>query len=200
MRVRAASRPAPPSAPLGVLLAAGLALACPRRPAAEAPRPAGTIPAPGSAPGASDARGGASSSGGLPPHDDESERHEELPTKVRLSPEVVRDAGIQTARARLDSLPICRDTNGSGHQLPVRTDIKDLLSVCAPARMNASAYRYLPFPGRLRKSLDVDLALSSLIGCVCDPLSIRRELPFAFRKLRLHYREWLSVIGQRHSP
>jgi cobalt-zinc-cadmium efflux system membrane fusion protein len=47
-----------------------------------------------------------------PPHEDESEAHEELPTKVRLSPDVVRAAGIKTAVATLDSLPATVDLTG----------------------------------------------------------------------------------------
>jgi cobalt-zinc-cadmium efflux system membrane fusion protein len=46
------------------------------------------------------------------PHEDESEHHEELPTKVRLSPNVVRSAGIKTAAAVLDSLPATVDLTG----------------------------------------------------------------------------------------
>lgn len=46
-----------------------------------------------------------------PPHQDESE-HEQLPTKVRLEPEVVRSAGIKTAPATSDSLPATVDLTG----------------------------------------------------------------------------------------
>jgi membrane fusion protein, heavy metal efflux system len=49
---------------------------------------------------------------GPAPHDDESEQHEELPSKVRLAPEVVRAAGISTAPAVLDSLPATVDLTG----------------------------------------------------------------------------------------
>ena len=45
------------------------------------------------------------------PHTDEGE-HEELPTKVRLRPEVVRSAGIKTASAVTDSLPATVDLTG----------------------------------------------------------------------------------------
>ena len=40
-----------------------------------------------------------------PPHEDESEHHEELPTKVRLPPSVVRSAGIKMAAATRTACP-----------------------------------------------------------------------------------------------
>jgi len=49
---------------------------------------------------------------GPAPHEDESEQHEELPTKVRLPRQVVRAAGIKTAPAMLDSLPATVDLTG----------------------------------------------------------------------------------------
>lgn len=49
---------------------------------------------------------------GPAPHEDETEQHEELPTKVRLRPEVVRSAGIKTAPAVSDSLPATVDLTG----------------------------------------------------------------------------------------
>jgi cobalt-zinc-cadmium efflux system membrane fusion protein len=49
---------------------------------------------------------------GPAPHEDEAERHEELPTKVRLRPEVVSSAGIKTAPAGTDSLPATVDLTG----------------------------------------------------------------------------------------
>jgi membrane fusion protein, heavy metal efflux system len=45
-------------------------------------------------------------------HADETEEHEELPTKVRLRPDVVRAAGIRTAPAVSDSLPATVDLTG----------------------------------------------------------------------------------------
>jgi cobalt-zinc-cadmium efflux system membrane fusion protein len=45
-------------------------------------------------------------------HDDEAEEHEALPTKVRLPPDVVRAAGINTVAAGLDSLPATVDLTG----------------------------------------------------------------------------------------
>jgi cobalt-zinc-cadmium efflux system membrane fusion protein len=45
-------------------------------------------------------------------HEDESEQHEELPTKVRLALAVERAAGIKTAAATLDSLPVTVDLTG----------------------------------------------------------------------------------------
>jgi len=47
-----------------------------------------------------------------PPHQDEAEEHQQLPTKVRLRPEVVHAARIKTAPAALDSLPITVDLTG----------------------------------------------------------------------------------------
>jgi cobalt-zinc-cadmium efflux system membrane fusion protein len=51
---------------------------------------------------------------GAPPaaHKDESEEHEELPTKVRLAPKVVEKAGIKTAAATAESLPAYVDLTG----------------------------------------------------------------------------------------
>ena len=49
---------------------------------------------------------------GPAPHQDESERHEELPTKVKLAADVVQAAGIKTSRAALDSLPATVDLTG----------------------------------------------------------------------------------------
>jgi cobalt-zinc-cadmium efflux system membrane fusion protein len=46
------------------------------------------------------------------PHQDEAPRHEELPTKVRLAPDVVRAAGIKTSPAVMDSLPETVDLTG----------------------------------------------------------------------------------------
>ena len=54
----------------------------------------------------------ASSTTGAAPHRDEAERHEELPTKVRLPPSVVRSARIKTAAAVLDALPATVDLTG----------------------------------------------------------------------------------------
>ena len=47
-----------------------------------------------------------------PPHEDETEQHEALPTKVRLPASVVRSAGIRTAAATSDSLPATVDLTG----------------------------------------------------------------------------------------
>lgn len=47
-----------------------------------------------------------------PPHQDEAEPHEKLPTKIRLSPEVIRAAGIETAPAALDDVPVAVDLTG----------------------------------------------------------------------------------------
>jgi len=109
-----AHAPTPPVFQLGVVVVAGLALACPRRPVAEAPAAVGAVSTPAAPGGASGGVTAVSSPGarGLPRHEDESQRHEELPTKVRLSPEVVRGAGIQMAPARLDSLPTTVDLTG----------------------------------------------------------------------------------------
>src|SRR6185369_1770855 len=47
-----------------------------------------------------------------PAHDDESEHHEELPTKVRLPASVVRSAAIEVAAATSDTLPVTVDLTG----------------------------------------------------------------------------------------
>ena len=47
-----------------------------------------------------------------PPHQDEPQEHEELPTKVQLSAGVVKAAGIKTAPVVLDSLPATIDLTG----------------------------------------------------------------------------------------
>ena len=64
----------------------------------------------GCARGRSDGSG--NPAGGPAPHQDEPERHEELPTKVRLPADVVRAAGIRTERAAQDSLPAIVDLTG----------------------------------------------------------------------------------------
>jgi membrane fusion protein, heavy metal efflux system len=57
-------------------------------------------------------RDAAPQSTGPAPHEDEAERHEELPNKVRLPPNVVRAAGIKVAPAVLESLPATVDLTG----------------------------------------------------------------------------------------
>jgi len=57
-------------------------------------------------------RSDAGATAASPPHDDEAERHEELPTKVRLPAHVARAAGIKTAAAVMDSLPSTVDLTG----------------------------------------------------------------------------------------
>jgi membrane fusion protein, heavy metal efflux system len=49
---------------------------------------------------------------GHTPHADDLEKHDELPNRVRLPPEVVRAAGIKTAPAAVDSLPATVDLTG----------------------------------------------------------------------------------------
>jgi cobalt-zinc-cadmium efflux system membrane fusion protein len=49
---------------------------------------------------------------GVAPHEDEAEGHDDLPTKVRLDPDVARAAGIKTTPAVLDSLPATVDLTG----------------------------------------------------------------------------------------
>ncbi len=56
--------------------------------------------------------GGARATAAGPNHEDESERHEEMPTKVRLAADVVKSAGIKTAAASSDSLPGTVDLTG----------------------------------------------------------------------------------------
>lgn len=67
------------------------------------------------------------------PHADESE-HEELPTKVRLPPEVVRAAGIKTAAAIPDSLPATIDLTG---ELAADPDRSARLAARVPGRIIA---------------------------------------------------------------
>jgi cobalt-zinc-cadmium efflux system membrane fusion protein len=55
---------------------------------------------------------GAPTATGPAPHQDESEEHDELPTKVRLGADVVRSAGIKTAAAVLEGLPATVDLTG----------------------------------------------------------------------------------------
>jgi cobalt-zinc-cadmium efflux system membrane fusion protein len=79
---------------------------CPNRPAHDKPaeeKHAGDQPRPAS--------GDAGPTAPVP-HQDEAEGHEELPTKVRLRPEVVRAAGIETAPAGSDTLPATVDLTG----------------------------------------------------------------------------------------
>ena len=103
-----------PTLRLTAVVTALLSLACPRRPAADPPPAGGTAGARALSGGASGEQTttGAAGAGELPPHEDEPRPHEELPTKVRLSPDVVRGAGIKTAGARLDSLPTTVDLTG----------------------------------------------------------------------------------------
>jgi cobalt-zinc-cadmium efflux system membrane fusion protein len=77
---------------------------CPKRAAEETRAPASPLPA-------------RTVDGGVPPvgptsHEDETEQHEQLPTKVQLRPEVVKSAGITTAPAASDSLPATVDLTG----------------------------------------------------------------------------------------
>lgn len=57
----------------------------------------------------------------IPDHADEAEEHEELPTKIRLPPKVVKSAGIKTATVELDSLPATVDLSGEIIADPDRT-------------------------------------------------------------------------------
>jgi cobalt-zinc-cadmium efflux system membrane fusion protein len=66
------------------------------------------------------------------PHQDEAERHEELPSKVRLAPDVVRAAKIQTAPATLDHLPATVDLTG---EIAVDPDRSAQLAARVPGRI-----------------------------------------------------------------
>jgi cobalt-zinc-cadmium efflux system membrane fusion protein len=104
---------------LATILVCALAVACSQQKAPKEPRPAApevARPAPGAP----------------PPHDDESERHEELPTKVRLSPSVVRAAGVKTASAALDRLPATVDLTG---ELAADPDRSARLAARVPGRI-----------------------------------------------------------------
>lgn len=50
--------------------------------------------------------------GAPPPHEDEAAPHADMPTKLRMPPDVVRAAGIKTQPATLDSLPATVDLTG----------------------------------------------------------------------------------------
>ena len=73
---------------------------------------AGSSRAPAPQKGPAEPTNGAGAPNAAPPHADESEAHEELPTKVRLAPDVVRSAGIKTSSATLDRLPATLDLTG----------------------------------------------------------------------------------------
>jgi cobalt-zinc-cadmium efflux system membrane fusion protein len=107
---------------LPALLATGAG--CPREREREAPPPAqgSDGPAPAREAGATAA----------PPHEDEAEAHEELPTKVRLPPEVVRAAGIVTAPAGLATLPATVDLPG---ELAADPDRSARLTARVPGRV-----------------------------------------------------------------
>lgn len=70
--------------------------------------------APAAADGAREGVAAGSVTHGAPPakHEDESEEHEELPSKVRLAPNVVAAARIRTAPVTLDALPATVDLTG----------------------------------------------------------------------------------------
>jgi len=66
------------------------------------------------------------------PHQDETEEHQQLPTKVRLRPDVVRAAGIKTAPAAVDSLPVTVDLTG---ELAADPDRSARLAARVPGRV-----------------------------------------------------------------
>ena len=77
----------------------------------------GNVPRPADRPAAEAASARRPGDAGPPstgpaPHEDETERHEELPSKVRLPPSVVDAAGIKLAPAALDILPATVDLTG----------------------------------------------------------------------------------------
>ena len=66
------------------------------------------------------------------PHLDEPEEHQQLPTKVRLRPDVVRAAGIKTALATTASLPVTVDLTG---ELAADPDRSARLAARVPGRI-----------------------------------------------------------------
>ena len=54
-------------------------------------------------------------------HEDESDQHRGLPSKIHLAPQVVRNAGIRTAKATLEGLPATVDLTGEVASNPDRT-------------------------------------------------------------------------------
>ena len=66
------------------------------------------------------------------PHQDETEEHQPLPTKVRLRPDVVRATGIKTATVALDSLPVTVDLTG---ELAADPDRSARLAARVPGRI-----------------------------------------------------------------
>jgi cobalt-zinc-cadmium efflux system membrane fusion protein len=66
------------------------------------------------------------------PHQDEAEEHQQLPTKVRLRPDVVRAAGIKTAPATMASLPVTVDLTG---ELAADPDRSAQLAARVPGRI-----------------------------------------------------------------
>jgi len=86
-----------------VAFGAAVLLGCARGEAPER-RAAERVPAP--------KHGDAAVTAAGPAHQDEPEQHEEMPTKVRLAPDVVKSAGIKTAPAASDALPGTVDLTG----------------------------------------------------------------------------------------
>jgi cobalt-zinc-cadmium efflux system membrane fusion protein len=68
------------------------------------------------------------------PHQDETEAHEELPTKVRLRADVVKSAGIEAAPAVLDNLPATVDLTG---EIAADPDRSARLAARVPGRVIA---------------------------------------------------------------
>jgi membrane fusion protein, heavy metal efflux system len=65
-------------------------------------------------------------------HQDEAEEHQQLPTKVRLRPDVVRTAGIKTGLAAMASLPVTVDLTG---ELAADPDRSARLAARVPGRI-----------------------------------------------------------------
>src|SRR5438876_3327587 len=84
------------------------------------------------------------------------------------------------------------------HHLPVGAEIEDLLTVAAPFRTTAAAFRNLILRSRGRERLDVHLILPGFVRLVGDPLPIGRECALSFVEFRLQKRDWL--LAARGSP
>ena len=112
---------------LALLLALGAASGCSKERAETARSPVQGATEPAHAAKATDAAPTSPA-----PHQDENEEHQQLPSKVRLRPDVVRAAGIKTAVAALDSLPVTLDLTG---ELAADPDKSARLAARVPGRI-----------------------------------------------------------------
>ncbi|MEA2654801.1 MAG: rane fusion protein heavy metal efflux system, partial [Chloroflexota bacterium] len=95
---------------LGLVMALAMTAAACSKERSDAAPPSGHVTATQPVPAKQADAAGAPAS--APPHEDEAEQHEALPTKVRLPASVVRSAGIKLAASTSDSLPSTVDLPG----------------------------------------------------------------------------------------